>query len=152
MNVLLIEDNPGDVGLVTEGLAESALDVDVVVARDGVEAMDYLRSRRDRGGSSLPNLIILDLNLPRRNGQQVLRDLRADAELGTIPVVILTSSQADIDVDTCYELGANCYLTKPIDLSRYLSVVRGIETFWLRMVALPGPHNGDRPSTATEVR
>jgi two-component system, chemotaxis family, response regulator Rcp1 len=137
MRVLLVEDNPGDVGLVEEGLADSPLRVELAVAKDGVEAMEYLRAYREGEPSGMPNLIILDLNLPRRSGRQVLADIRRDAEMCLIPVVILTSSEAETDVAECYQLGANCYLTKPIDLSMYLSVVRGIESFWLRLAALP---------------
>ncbi|GGL06913.1 response regulator [Mangrovihabitans endophyticus] len=144
MRVLLVEDNPGDVDLVAEGLEESPLPVELAVARDGVEALSWLGLRRGAEPPEIPSLIILDLNLPRRNGWQVLEEIRRDSEFFRVPVVVLTSSDAAEDIDACYDRGANCYLTKPIDLKMYMSVVRHIEAFWLHLVALPGV-GGGRP-------
>lgn len=137
MRVLLVEDNPGDVGLVIEGMSTAPVPVELDVATDGVEAMEILRRHPSPGVAGGPHLVILDLNLPRRDGRQVLREIRSDAVWRRIPVVVLTSSDAESDVASSYELGANCYLTKPLDLSAYLGMVHSIAGFWLRLVCLP---------------
>jgi CheY-like chemotaxis protein len=134
VEILLVEDNPGDVRLTIEALRDSTLDHRLSVARDGVEALAFLR----REGAIRPDLILLDLNLPRKDGREVLAELKADAALHTIPVVVLTTSRAELDVQNSYELQANCFITKPVDLMQFMTVVRSIEDFWLTIVTLPG--------------
>jgi CheY-like chemotaxis protein len=133
VEILLVEDNPGDVRLTIEALRESKVRNNLQVARDGVEAMQLLRSE----SSLRPDLILLDLNLPRKDGREVLAEIKADPQLHTIPVVILTTSRAEQDVLRSYELQANCYITKPVDLEQFITVVRTIEDFWLTIVTLP---------------
>jgi CheY-like chemotaxis protein len=134
VEILLVEDNPGDVRLTIEALRDSTLAHRLSVARDGVEALAFLR----REGGVRPDLILLDLNLPRKDGREVLSEIKADAALRTIPVVVLTTSRAEQDVLHSYELQANCYITKPVDLMQFMTVVRSIEDFWLTIVTLPG--------------
>ena len=133
IEILLVEDNPGDVRLTIEALRESKVRNNLQVARDGVEAMDYLRG----AGTLRPDLILLDLNLPRKDGREVLAEIKADPSLKTIPVVVLTTSRAEQDVLRTYELQANCYITKPVDLDQFITVVKSIEDFWLTIVTLP---------------
>jgi CheY-like chemotaxis protein len=132
--VMLVEDDPGDVVLVREALAERELPYELRVASDGEEALRQLRDPV----LPPPDLILLDLNLPRKDGREVLAEIRADHELTAIPVVILTTSEADSDVAESYELHANAYVTKPVDLARFLEVVREIDHFFLGIVQLPG--------------
>jgi CheY-like chemotaxis protein len=131
IRVLLVEDNPGDADLTREALEDSRLLLDLVVASDGVEAMEYLSTQRQ------PDLILLDLNLPRKSGKEVLAELRQDERLAHIPVVILTSSDAEADVVQSYRLGANCYVTKPVDLQSFQTIVGTTAGFWFTIVKLP---------------
>lgn len=137
IHILMVEDNDGDVLLTTEALNAAKVRNNLSVVRDGVEAMDFLHRRGDFQNATRPDLILLDLNLPRRDGREVLADIKADSELRTIPVVILTSSKAEKDVVKMYDLHANCYIVKPVDFHSLLEVVKSIENFWLAVVKLP---------------
>jgi chemotaxis family two-component system response regulator Rcp1 len=137
IEILLVEDNPGDVRLTVEGLKESKVRNNLHVARDGVEAMAFLRREGQHARAVRPDLILLDLNLPRMDGREVLSELKSDPKLKTIPVVVLTTSRAEQDVLRSYELQANCYITKPVDLEQFISVVKSIEDFWFSIVTLP---------------
>jgi chemotaxis family two-component system response regulator Rcp1 len=137
IEILLVEDNPGDVRLTIEALRESKVRNNLKVAADGVKAMSYLRREGEYADVERPDLILLDLNLPRKDGRQVLAVIKADPELKTIPVVVLTTSQAEQDVLQSYQLQANCYITKPVDLEQFMNVVRSIQDFWLTVVKLP---------------
>ena len=137
IDILLVEDNPGDVRLTVEGLKESKVRNNLHVARDGVEAMEFLRREGQHTGAVRPDLILLDLNLPRMDGREVLLEIKSDAKLKTIPVVVLTTSRAEHDVLRSYELQANCYITKPVDLEQFITVVKSIEDFWFTIVTLP---------------
>jgi CheY-like chemotaxis protein len=131
-HILLVEDNPGDVDLILEVLKQSSPPVKVTVAVDGVDALERLRT-----AGELPNLVLLDLNLPKKDGRSVLREMKEDARLAHIPVVVLSSSEADRDLRDAYGLHANCFVTKPAELDDFLAAVRGIEQFWLRLAKLP---------------
>ncbi|MEA3367906.1 MAG: response regulator [Planctomycetota bacterium] len=135
--ILLVEDSPGDVRLMQEALREGKVANRVHVVRDGVEAMDFVRQQGDYADVPRPDIILLDLNLPKKDGRQVLAELKADDDLHRIPVVVLTTSRAEEDVLRAYDLHANCYMTKPVDLGRFLSLVKNIEHHWLVMVRLP---------------
>jgi chemotaxis family two-component system response regulator Rcp1 len=137
IEILLVEDNPGDVRLTVEGLKESKVRNNLHVARDGVEAMEFLRREGQYTGAVRPDLILLDLNLPRMDGREVLAEIKSDPKLKTIPVVVLTTSRAEHDVLRSYELQANCYITKPVDLEQFITVVKSIEDFWFTIVTLP---------------
>jgi two-component system, chemotaxis family, response regulator Rcp1 len=137
LEILLVEDNPGDVRLTVEGLKEGKVRNTLHVARDGVEAMAFLRREDGFAGVVRPDLILLDLNLPRMDGREVLSAIKSDASLKTIPVVVLTTSRAEQDVLRSYELQANCYITKPVDLEQFITVVKAIEDFWFTIVTLP---------------
>ena len=139
--ILLVEDNPGDVDLAREALDTGKLHNTLKVVRDGVEAMDFLRKKGKFSDAPRPDLIILDLNLPKKDGRQVLAEIKEDENLKRIPVVILTTSSAEEDVLQTYNLHANCYITKPIDIQQFLHVVRTIEEFWLSIVVLPDTEN-----------
>ncbi|HET9956309.1 MAG TPA: response regulator [Polyangiaceae bacterium] len=136
VRVLLIEDNPADADLTKETLESGRILVDIMVATNGAEALAQLK-HRDTLATPLPDLILLDLNLPRIDGRHVLREIKKDNELRRIPVVILTSSDAERDIVQSYELGANCYVTKPVGLQAFQSIVRSLEGFWLSVVRLP---------------
>jgi len=138
LSILLVEDNPGDVRLTQEALREGNLHNELQVARDGVEAMDLL-ARGRFANARRPDLILLDLNLPRKDGREVLAELKADKDLRRIPVVVLTTSRAEQDVAASYDLHANCYIAKPVELDRFIEVVRSIDSFWLDLVELPPP-------------
>jgi len=138
VEILLVEDNPGDVRLTIEALRESNFINNLTVARDGVEALAYLRREGKFANSVRPDLILLDLNLPRKDGREVLAEIKADPKLHTIPIVVLTTSRAEQDVLRSYELQANCFITKPVDLEQFITVVKSIENFWLTVVTLPG--------------
>jgi two-component system, chemotaxis family, response regulator Rcp1 len=133
VEILLVEDNPGDVRLTIEALRESKVRNNLHVAVDGVDALQRLRSL----DAPRPDLILLDLNLPKKDGREVLAEIKADPALKTIPVVILTTSRAEQDVLRSYELQANCYISKPVDLEQFITVVKSIEDFWLTIVTLP---------------
>lgn len=138
VEILLIEDNPGDARLTREALAEGKVRNNLQVAHDGVEALAFLRQEGRHVQARRPDLILLDLNLPRKNGHEVLREIKSDPRLQKIPVVILTSSSAEEDIAKTYELRANCYVVKPVGLEEFLTIVKSIEDFWLQIVALPG--------------
>ncbi len=137
IEILLVEDNPGDARLTREALALSKVRNNLSHARDGEEAMAFLRRQGAFGSAPTPDLVLLDLNLPRRDGREVLEDIKSDAALKHIPVVILTSSQAEEDIMRSYRLHANCFITKPVDLEQLTKVVQGIEQFWFTLVRLP---------------
>lgn len=137
IEILLVEDNPGDVRLTVEGLNEGKVRNNLHVAKDGVEALAFLHRESEYADAVRPDLILLDLNLPRKDGREVLVDIKADPDLKTIPVVVLTTSRAEQDVLRSYELQANCYITKPVDLEQFIQVVKSIEDFWLTVVTLP---------------
>ena len=137
IGILLVEDNPGDVRLTREALKEGKVRNNLSVADDGVKAIDFLYRRGPYAQAPRPDLILLDLNLPRKDGRQVLAEIKTDAALRAIPVVVLTTSQADEDVVKAYDLHVNCYITKPIDLLQFLNVVKAIEDFWLTIVKMP---------------
>jgi len=137
INILLVEDNPGDADLAREALEDSKFNNNLQVVDDGEKAMAFLHREGVYGDAPRPDLILLDLNLPKKDGRQVLAEIKADPELMRIPVVILTTSRAEEDVLKSYNLHANCYITKPIDLNQFLHVVRSIENFWLSIVVLP---------------
>ncbi len=135
--ILLVEDNLADVRLTIEALKDAKVTNELQVARDGVEAMELLRAGAPR--KELPDLILLDLNLPKKDGREVLKEIKEDAELRQIPVVILTTSQAEQDIVRGYLLGANAFIVKPVDLEKFFTVVKSIANFWLEVVKLPGP-------------
>jgi CheY-like chemotaxis protein len=137
VNILLVEDNAADIRLTQEALRDGKILNDLYVARDGVEALDFLFQRGEFTEMPRPDLIILDLNLPRKDGKEVLAELQADPSLRSIPVAVLTTSAQEADIIQSYDLGANCYLTKPVDLDQFLTVVHAVEDFWLGMVRLP---------------
>ena len=137
VEILLVEDNPGDVDLTMEALENSKIRNTVSVAGDGEEAMAFLRRTGKHAGAPRPDLILLDLNLPKKDGREVLAEIKSDDELKRIPVVIITTSQAEEDILRSYNLHANCYITKPIDLHQFIRVIKAIEDFWLTIVKLP---------------
>jgi CheY-like chemotaxis protein len=137
IDILLVEDNPGDADLAREALENSKLHNDLSVVGDGVEAMDFLRRKGKYAQAPRPDLILLDLNLPKKDGREVLAEIKGDPDLKRIPVVILTMSKDEEDVLTSYNLHANCFITKPIDLTQFMKVVKSIEDFWLTIVKLP---------------
>jgi two-component system, chemotaxis family, response regulator Rcp1 len=138
MEILLVEDNPGDVRLTREALRECGVPNYLNVASDGVEALAYLRRQGTFGAAARPDVILLDLNLPRKDGREVLMEIKQDPALMSIPVVVLSSSQAEEDIAGAYQLHANCYVTKPMDLDQFVAVVRSIENFWFLVAKLPG--------------
>jgi len=137
ITILLVEDNPGDADLAREALNGSKLSNGLQVVDDGEKAMAFLRRQGPYTDAPRPDLILLDLNLPKKDGREVLSEIKTDPDLKRIPVVILTTSQAEEDICRSYNLHANCYITKPIDLNQFLHVVRSIENFWLSIVVLP---------------
>ena len=137
VEILLVEDNPGDVRLTQEALKDNKMHNNLHVVEDGVEALAFLRKEGQYSGSPRPDLILLDLNLPRKDGREVLAEIKADARLRRIPVVVLTTSKAEEDILRAYDLSANCYITKPVDFEQFIHVVKSIEDFWLAMVKLP---------------
>jgi len=139
IEILLVEDNPGDVRLTQEALRDAKVRNNVNVAYDGVEAMAFLRKEGSHAQAPRPDLIFLDLNLPKKSGREVLEEIKRDETLQHIPVVILTTSQAERDILESYRLRANAYVTKPVDLEQFLKVVAAIEQFWLEVVKLSRP-------------
>ena len=137
IEVLLIEDNPGDVRLTREALKDGRLATELHTVKDGVEAMAFLCREGEYSDAPRPDLILLDLNLPRKDGREVLAGVKADDKLKQIPVVVLTSSESDTDISRCYNLRANCYITKPVGLEQFSTAVRAIEDFWFTIVKLP---------------
>ena len=137
IEILLVEDNPGDVRLTIEALKDGKVSNRLHVAKDGVEALAFLRQERAFADAPRPDVILLDLNLPKKDGREVLEEIKADEHLRRIPVVVLTTSDSEQDILHTYNLHANCYITKPVDLEQFIGVVRGIEDFWLTVVKLP---------------
>jgi chemotaxis family two-component system response regulator Rcp1 len=137
IEILLVEDNPGDVRLTQEALREGKVKNRLHIARDGVEAMEFLRREGKFASATRPDLVLLDLNLPRKDGREVLAEIKADPELKTLPVVVLTTSSAEADILKTYSLHANCYIQKPVDLDQFVTVVKSIDDFWLTVVRLP---------------
>ena len=137
VDILLVEDNPGDIRLTEEALVESKVCNHLYVARDGIQAMALLRQEGEYANTPRPDLILLDLNLPKKDGREVLAEIKADEELKRIPVVVLTTSSAEEDVLKTYGLYANCYVTKPVDLDQFITVVKSVNDFWFYIVRLP---------------
>jgi chemotaxis family two-component system response regulator Rcp1 len=137
LDILLVEDNPGDVRLAMEALKEAKLLNRITNVADGVEALAYLRREGKYSDAARPDLILLDLNLPKKDGREVLEEIKQDANLKRIPVVILTTSRAEQDILKAYNLHANCYITKPVDLDQFIKVAKSIDDFWFTMVRLP---------------
>jgi chemotaxis family two-component system response regulator Rcp1 len=137
VQILLVEDNPADVRLTIEALREGRVRNTLHFASDGVEAIDFLRRRGKFTVAPRPDLILLDLNLPRKDGREVLAEIKGDPDLKRIPVVVLTTSSAETDILKSYALHANCYISKPVDLERFVTVVKSIDDFWFTIVKLP---------------
>jgi CheY-like chemotaxis protein len=137
IEILLVEDNPADVRLTREALKEGKVYNNLNVVTDGVEAVDFLCRKGKYAKAVRPDLILLDLNLPKKDGREVLKEIKNDEDLKTIPVVVLTVSKADEDVLKMYKLHANCYITKPVDLAQFLNIAKAIQEFWLTIVKLP---------------
>ncbi len=137
IEILLVEDNPGDARLTQEALKEAKIRNRLSVAADGVEAMAFLRREGIYSTAPRPDIVLLDLNLPRKDGRQVLAEAKADPELRRIPIVILTTSKAEEDILKTYDLHANCFITKPVDFDQFVKVVQSVEHFWLSVVTLP---------------
>jgi CheY-like chemotaxis protein len=138
VEILLVEDNPGDVRLTQEALKEAKVHNNLSVVGDGVEAMAFLRHQGSYASAPRPDIVLLDLNLPKKDGRQVLAEVKSDPDLLRIPVVILTTSKAEEDILKTYDLHANCFITKPVDFEQFIKVVQSIEGFWLTIVQLPG--------------
>ncbi len=137
VEILLVEDNPGDVRLTQEALKESKVTNNLSVAEDGVEALAFLKREGKYADAPRPDLLLLDLNLPKKDGRELLEEIKADENLRRIPVVVLTTSKAEEDILRMYNQHANCYITKPIDFDQFIEVVKSIEDFWLTIVKLP---------------
>jgi len=143
IEILLVEDNPGDIRLTQEALKDAKIINNVNLAKDGVEAISFLRREGNYTGAVRPDLILLDLNLPKKNGLEVLEEIKSDLDLKRIPVVILSVSKLEEDIIKTYNNYANCYIIKPVDLNQFLEVIKSIEDFWLTIVKLPP--NGSKP-------
>ncbi len=139
MEILLVDDSPSDTEFTVEALKEASVCNRLSVVSDGVQALEFLRQEGDYARAPRPDLILLDLNLPRKDGREVLSEIKSDEALRSIPVVVLTTSRAEQDVIDAYKSHANCYINKPIEFDQFLSVVRSIEAFWLLLVTLPHP-------------
>jgi len=137
VNILLVEDSPTDIDLTREGLEMGKLANNLTVIEDGEEALAFLRREGEHADAIRPDLVLLDLNLPGKDGREVLEEIKTDPELMSIPVVVLTSSKAEEDIAKTYKLHANCYISKPVNFSRFVEVVKGIEDFWFSIVKLP---------------
>ncbi|MEH2002959.1 MAG: response regulator [Nostoc sp.] len=137
IEVLLVEDNPGDAELTRIALEDSKISIHLNVVEDGVEAMAFLRKQEKYVKAAHPDIVLLDLNLPRKDGREVLAEMKGDENLKRIPVVILTTSQAEEDILKAYNLSANCYITKPVDFDQFVKIVQSIENFWFAIVKLP---------------
>ena len=137
IEILLVEDNPGDARLTKEAFTDGRLLNNLHRVSDGVEAIAYLRNEGQYNAMPRPDIVLLDLNMPRKDGREVLAEIKEDADLKSIPVVVLTTSDADVDVMKSYELHANCYITKPVELDKFMEIVQRIEDFWLAIVRLP---------------
>jgi CheY-like chemotaxis protein len=141
-NMLLVEDNPGDVRLIVETLAENRVYNTLNVVTDGAEALAYLRQEGQYADAKRPDLILLDLNLPRLSGHEVLAEIKKDEGLRRIPVIVLTTSEQGHDIVRSYDQHANCFITKPVDFDQYVKVIHSIENFWFSIVKLPGEQTG----------
>ena len=141
VEILLVEDNPGDVPLTKEALKEGKLANNLNVVGDGVEALAYLRKKRKFKDRPTPDLILLDLNLPKKDGRELLAEIKEDQHFKHIPVVVLTTSKAEADIIESYESHANCYITKPVDMNQFIKIVKSIEYFWFSIVKLPPNEN-----------
>jgi two-component system, chemotaxis family, response regulator Rcp1 len=139
VKILLVEDNPGDVRLTVEALRDSKILNDLEIVPDGVEALRYLRREPGYRDAARPDLVLLDLNLPRKDGREVLAELNKDDDLRRVPVVVMTTSRSEEDVLRSYDFGANCYITKPLDMNQFVNVVQAINDFWFTIVTLPEP-------------
>jgi CheY-like chemotaxis protein len=137
IEVLLVEDNPGDVRLTQEAFGEGEMAVNLSVAQDGVEALAFLRREGNYADAPLPDIILLDLNLPKKDGREVLAELKQEPNLKRIPVIVLTTSKAELDILKVYDLHANCYLSKPVDLDEFTKLVKSVQDFWFTVVQLP---------------
>jgi two-component system response regulator len=137
IEVLLVEDNPGDAQLTRIALEDSKISIHLNVVEDGVEAMAFLRKQEKYVNAAHPDIVLLDLNLPKKDGREVLAEIKADENLKRIPVVVLTTSQAEEDIIKAYNLSANCYITKPVDFDQFVKIVKSIENFWFAIVKLP---------------
>ena len=137
IEILLVEDNPGDARLTQEALREAKVLNELHLAKDGEEAMSFLRREGKHADAPRPDLILLDLNMPKKDGREVLEEIKVDKQLRSIPVVVLTTSRAEEDIVRTYNNHANCYITKPVDLEQFIKVVKSIEDFWLTIVKLP---------------
>lgn len=137
VNILLIEDNPGDVRLAQEAFKESNSDANLDVVMDGMEAINYLRKVGKYANATTPDLVLLDLNLPKKDGREVLSDIKADQKLRSIPVVVLTTSNAEKDILNSYNLHVNCYINKPVDFDKFFDIIQKIEEFWFHTAILP---------------
>lgn len=137
IEILLVEDSPADVWLIREALKQGATAKNINVVSNGEQAIDFIRARPPYANARRPDIVLLDINLPRRDGLEVLREIKSDPELKTITVIVLTTSEAAIDVNAAYDLNANCYVVKPVDLEQFTIAIRGIEEFWMRMASLP---------------
>ena len=137
VEILLVEDNPGDVRLTQEALKESKVTNNLSVAEDGVEALAFLKREGKYADAPRPDLLLLDLNLPKKDGRELIEEIKADENLRRIPVVVLTTSKAEEDIIRMYDQHANCYITKPIDFDQFINVIKSIEDFWLTIVKLP---------------
>lgn len=138
IDILLVEDNPGDARLTQEAFRDSKVANNLHVVSDGALAMEFLRREGAFKNAPRPDIVLLDLNLPKKDGRQVLAEMKSDPDLKSIPTVVLTTSEAEQDIIQSYKLHANCYLTKPVDLEKFLKIIRCIEDFWLSFVKLPG--------------
>ncbi len=141
VEILLVEDNLGDIRLTKEAMKEAKIINNLNVVEDGIEALAYLRKKGNFKGVKRPDLILLDINLPKKNGREVLAEIKQDIHLKQIPVVILTVSNAEEDIIKTYELHANCYITKPVDMEQFIKVVKSIDAFWFSIVKLPPNKN-----------
>jgi CheY-like chemotaxis protein len=137
IEVLLVEDNPGDAQLTRIALSDGKMCINLSLTEDGVDALAFLRKEGQYADAPRPDLILLDLNLPRKDGREVLADIKADPSLKRIPIVVLTTSQSDTDILKAYELAANCFITKPVDFDQFVKIVQTIEDFWFTVVKLP---------------
>jgi chemotaxis family two-component system response regulator Rcp1 len=137
VEILLVEDNEGDARLTKEAFKENKINYRLSVARDGEDALKFLKQEAQYANSPRPDLILLDLNLPKKNGREVLEEIKKDVNLRRIPVVILTVSQSEEDIMNSYDLYANCYISKPVDLNQFMEIVRFVKNFWLKIVKLP---------------
>ncbi len=146
--VLLVEDSPGDVRLTREAFKGAEVQIKLCVVEDGAEAMSFLLHQKEHANAPRPDVILLDLNLPKKDGREVLKEIKESPTLKTIPVVILTTSASEADILRSYSLHANCFITKPLDLDGFLAVVKSIDSFWLSLVKLPGDPSSYAPGSS----